>query len=228
MPGSPGPLVWVLFPELGGCVRSCRKCSSPGASCREKTPPFRVHRECCCSSRCPPWGSCARRPVWRRGACTERRSRAAPRWASILYGHGLDVAGCGLRPALDAEDFDGLGRDGHGRQLLSGGCCHSHPLEPAAERFRGPFRLWLIRSESRGFSIAAAVFTSAFSPSADLGVGDPTGERLRRGGQVDRHHLSGGQIHRGGGAEFRAVGQVDFDPDLAQGVAGGILHRAGE
>ena len=69
---------------------------------------------------------------------------------------------------------------------------------------------------------------ASLSVAAHLGMGNPSGEGCVRGGQVDLQYLAGSQVHRDGGAEFGAVGEMDLDPDLAEDVAGGVLHGAHE
>ena len=75
---------------------------------------------------------------------------------------------------------------------------------------------------------ALGVDLASLSVAAHLGVGNPTGEGCLGGGPVDLQHLSGSQVHRGGGTEFGSVGKVNLDPDLAQDAAGGVLHSADE
>ena len=68
---------------------------------------------------------------------------------------------------------------------------------------------------------------SSLAP-ADLGMGRPAGERLRRRRKVDRHHLSGSQVHRGSRPQLGPVRQVHLHPDVGQDGVCGVLHGADE
>ena len=54
----------------------------------------------------------------------------------------------------------------------------------------------------------------------------PSRERRRRRSHVNRSHLAGSHVYGGRGTQFHSVGEVHFDPDLAQDVAGRVFHRA--
>ena len=66
--------------------------------------------------------------VWRSITSLGAQQRAVWRWS--FPSDGLNVSRCGLGLALDAVDFNAVGRSGHRRRLLkenNGGDCNLQP-----------------------------------------------------------------------------------------------------
>ena len=135
----------------------------------------------------------------------------------------VDRLGCRVvtggygQPAQNAVPGLVQGDDGAGHGGFHGGLV----VGPAALGAFGAVGPALAAATLTAFATGLASFGSA----AHFGVGDPAGEGRRRRGQVDVHHLARSQVHRGGRAKLRSVGEVDFDSDVGQDVVGGVLHE---
>lgn len=93
---------------------------------------------------------------------------------------------------------------------------------------------------SRSLLVAALVFAVIFTifttgavlaglaacSRPDFGVGRPRLKRLGCCRQPDIHLLTGSEVNRRRRSEFDSIRQVNFNPNLLQGTARGILHRA--